>query len=83
MTTHGATLIPAVWLYVGEIVNDNTPKYSSITNWFMCSVTIIVFPIINNNYGFAPMFLTFGVISLLLAIFNAIFMFETYEKVKN
>ncbi len=47
MTVHGSTLIPGVWLYVGEIVNDNTPKYSSITNWFICSVTIIVFPIIN------------------------------------
>ncbi len=43
----------------------------------MCSVTIIVFPVINDKYGYAPMFLTFGTISLLLFIINIFVMIET------
>lgn len=80
MTIHGGTLIPAVWLYVSEVAIGSTPQYSSITNWLMCSATIIVFPIINENYGYAPMFLTFGIISILLFALNFFIMFETKQK---
>jgi MFS family permease len=77
MTVHGGTLIPGVWLYVSEIADRDQPKYSSVTNWFMCSVTVVIFPIVNARYGYAPMFITFGVISIILFIVNFFLMFET------
>lgn len=83
MTIHGGTLIPAVWLYVPEIATGNQPKYSSITNWFMCSLTIVVFPVINLNYGYGPMFLSFGIISILLFIINYFTMVESKPKYVN
>jgi MFS family permease len=77
MTIHGGTLIPAVWMYVPEISPGRQPQFSSVTNWLMCSVTIVVFPIINLNYGYGPMFLTFGIISILLFLLNYFIMFES------
>lgn len=46
----------------------------------MCSATIIVFPVINLNYGYAPMFLFFGITSILLFIFNYFTMVESKVK---
>lgn len=80
MTIHGGTLIPAVWVYVSEIAPGRQPQFSSITNWFMCSVTIVIFPVINLQYGYGPMFLTFGVISILLFILNYFIMVESKSK---
>lgn len=77
MTIHGGTLIPAVWMYVPEISPGKQPQYSSITNWFMCSVTIIVFPVVNLNYGYGPMFCAFGIISLFLFLLNFFIMIES------
>lgn len=80
MTIHGGTLIPAVWLYVPEIAPGRQPQFSSITNWLMCSATIIVFPVINLNYGYAPMFLFFGITSIVLFILNYFIMVESKPK---
>ena len=46
----------------------------------MCSVTIVVFPIINERYGYHAMFLTFGVISIILFLVNYFLIFETKSK---
>jgi MFS family permease len=83
MTIHGGTLIPAVWVYVPEVSPGRAPQYSSITNWFMCSVTIVVFPVINLNYGYGPMFLAFGIISLALFLLNFFVMVESKPKDKD
>lgn len=80
MTIHGGTLIPAVWVYVPEISSGRKPQFSSVTNWLMCSVTIVVFPVINQSYGYGPMFLTFGVISIVLFILNFFIMVESKPK---
>ena len=80
MTIHGGTLIPAVWMYVPEISPGRQPQFSSLTNWLMCSVTIVIFPVINLNYGYGPMFLAFGVISLMLFILNYFIMIESKPK---
>jgi len=80
MTIHGGTLIPAVWVYVPEISTGRQPQFSSVTNWLMCSITIVVFPVINSAYGYGPMFLTFGVISIILFLLNYIIMFESKTK---
>ncbi len=80
MTIHGSTLIPAVPVYVPEIAPGRQPRYSALSTWLMCSATIIVFPVINLNYGYGPMFLTFGVISLLLFIVNYFIMIESKPK---
>jgi len=80
MTIHGGTLIPAVWVYVPEIAPGRAPQYSSLTNWLMCSATIVVFPIINLNYGYAPMFLFFGITSIVLFVLNYFLMVESKPK---
>ncbi len=80
MTIHGGTLIPAVGVYVSEIAPGRQPQFSSVTNWMMCSVTIVVFPVINLNYGYAPMFLAFGVVSILLSMLNYFIMVESKQK---
>lgn len=80
MTIHGATLIPAVWVYVSEISPGRQPQFSSVINWLMCSVTIVIFPVINLEFGYAPMFLAFGVISIVLFILNYFIMMESKPK---
>lgn len=80
MTIHGGTLIPAVWLYVPEISTGREPQFSSLTNWLMCSATIVVFPVINLNYGYAPMFLFFGITSIVLFCLNFFTMMESKPK---
>lgn len=80
MSIHGGTLIPTVWLYVGEVTAGKPPPYSSVTNWLMCSVAIVIFSVVNLTFGHAPIFLTFGTISILLFILNYFIMIETKTK---
>ena len=46
----------------------------------MCSVTIVIFPVINAKYGYGPMFLTFGIISMALFLLNYFIMVESKPK---
>ena len=44
------------------------------------SITIIIFPIINETFGYCYMFLAFGTISVLLFILNFFIIFDSKKR---
>lgn len=82
MGLHGATLIPAVWLYVPEVATKPEIRWSQVVNWFMCGTSIVLFVLIGQTFGYASIFLTFGTVTMICFIFNSIYMIETRPNLK-
>jgi len=81
---YGVTLGPVVWLYVPEIIPSKIVPFATMTNWFGCSICVLFTPIViqlngGNPY---PVFMFFGVVTLLLYIMNYFLMVETKGKTK-
>lgn len=83
MGLNGATLVPAVGLYVPEVATRVEMRWSAVTNWLGCAISVVFFVLIGQLYGYQYIFLTFGIITMLCFIFNAIYMIDTKPKLKN
>ena len=82
---YGATLEPVVWLYVPEIIPSRIVPFATMTNWFGCSICVLFTPIViqlngGNPY---PVFLFFGLVTILLYIMNYFLMVETKGRTRS
>lgn len=82
MGFNGATLIPAVGLYVPEVATRVEMRWSAVTNWLACATSVASFVMVGQYFGYEYIFLTFGVITMCCFIFNAIYMIDTKPKLK-
>lgn len=67
---HGSTIIPFISVYIAEIAPGPRSKYSLVTGWIVNSLTLVLFPIVNQYCGYYYMFLVFGSISCCTFILN-------------
>lgn len=78
MIFYGATIGPAVWLYVPEIIPAKVVPPATAMNWLGVSISVMVTPIVieaaNTPY---PVFLFFGIISTLFFVMNYFMVVET------
>lgn len=58
-------------------------RWSAVTNWLGCAISVVSFVLIGQLYGYQYIFLTFGIITMLCFIFNAIYMIDTKPKLKD
>ena len=78
MMIFGFTTGPLVWAYVPEIITPDVVPYATCLNWIGCSFGIVVTPILTHLVGSPyPVFFIFGSCSLILFIFNAMWLVET------
>jgi hypothetical protein len=71
MISYGLTIGPVVWLYVPEIIPAKIVPPATFMNWLGCSICVIVTPIVINAADSSyPVFLFFGVITLVFFIIN-------------
>jgi hypothetical protein len=49
----------------------------------MCANSIVMFVMVSAAFGYASIFFTFGTITMLCFIFNAIYMIETKVNIRN
>jgi SP family arabinose:H+ symporter-like MFS transporter/SP family xylose:H+ symportor-like MFS transporter len=82
MGFNGIFLIPSVPLYLPTVGTKVQLQYTQVTNWFSCGTAVILLPIIDSYFGFSPMFITFGTISLIFFLINLFFMIDTKPDVK-
>ena len=74
----GFTTGPLVWLYVPEIIPAKIVPFATFLNWVGCTIGIVLTPIIINAVGSPyPIFFMFGGLSLILLVFNFLWVVET------
>lgn len=83
MALNGGTYIPAIGLYVADVGNRTTIRWSLFLNWFMCAWSVVIFITIGDRFGFPTVFMVFGIVSLVGFVVNVIFMIETKPKLHN
>jgi hypothetical protein len=77
MALNGGTFIPAIGLYVADVGSRWTIRWSLFMNWFMCACSIVLFITIADRFGFATVFIVFGIVSMIGFVLNMFFMIET------
>lgn len=74
----GFTTGPLVWSYVPEIIPAKIVPFATFLNWTGCTIGIVLTPIVINAVGSPyPIFFMFGGISLILFVFNFLWIVET------
>ena len=81
---YGATIGPVVWLYVPEIIPSRLVPFTTMTNWFGCSICVLFTPIVIHLNGGNPypVFFFFGLVTIGLYIINSNLMVETKGRTK-
>ena len=74
MVLNGGTFIPAIGLYVAEVGSRSTIRWSLVTNWITCGVTIIIFMTVGSKFSYSTVFMIFGITSMVGFIVNMFFM---------
>lgn len=77
MAFNGGTFIPAIGLYVADVGNRKTIRWSLVMNWFICAWSIVIFITVADRFGFPTVFMVFAIVSLIGFVVNMIFMIET------
>ncbi len=83
MGLNGATLVPALWMYVPEVASKQEIRWSQVTNWLSCAISVAVFILIGQYFRYEYIFLAFGVVTMGCFIFNSIYMIELKPKLKD
>lgn len=80
MANFGLSLGPVVWLYIPEILEPDLIPFSTGANWAVASLITILFPILKNKIGEAPLFMIYAGYSALGLFFSQKFVLETKGK---
>lgn len=70
MAIYGVSIGPAIWLYIPEVMPAKIVPFATISNYILCSIAIIIFPVLNTYVGDYAVFFVFGGISLFTFVVN-------------
>jgi MFS family permease len=76
------SLAATLWLYVGEVLNDQVLSVSSVFNMATSVIITFLFPPVSNGVGIQNVFLFFAVMMVLGTIYCWIDLVETKDKEK-
>ena len=73
----GVSLGPICWIYTSEILSDKAMALCTALNWGTCAVVVLIFPLVIDSYGLSSIFIVFGTVNILGAIYMHFDMIET------
>lgn len=81
MLLFGFTLGPIVWMYIPEIVKAKWVPFTTMTNWGVCVITVLLFPILQSALG-SPLAIFFflGAYCFAGGVVNYFFLVESKGK---
>ena len=82
MGFNGATLVPGVMTVVTEIGTKDEIRWANVANWFATGTSVAVFILIGNYFNYQSIFLTFGIATMILFVFNFIYLIDTKPNLK-